>query len=168
MDTTVTGMFPDQQAASLAVECLVKAGFPADQVRVVGADTRDRHQFIDARTSDAKRAVLLGGAFGAIGGTLAGSLLAAVLGMVQASLLGGLAGALGGALLGLAIGRSTKSQVQDEMEHQVEAGSVLVSVVTDEAHGASALELLAREGGSSVVSTATSFTAAVLPTTPGA
>jgi hypothetical protein len=165
VDTTVTGMFADRQAASLATASLLAAGFRSDQVRVVHAGTRDRHQFIAARTADAKRAVLLGAAAGALGGTLAGVWLAPVLGWVQALSFAGL-GTLGGALLGLVVGRSTKSQVQDEMEHQVDAGVVLVSVsvVADAARGASALELLAKAGGSSVVSTAASFTAAVLPT----
>jgi len=168
MDTTATGMFPNQLTASLAAECLVKAGFRTDQVRVVGANTRDRHEFIDAKTSDAKRAVVLGITFGAVGGAVAGALLASVLGLGLAALFGGLLGALGGALLGLAVGRSTKSQVQGEIEHQVDAGTVLVSVLTDEARVTRALELLAKEGGTSVVSTAVSFTAAVLPTTPAA
>jgi len=168
MDTTVTGMFPNKTAAAVAAASLVQAGFASGQIRVVDANTRDRHQFIDKKTSGAKRAVILGITFGAIGGSLAGALLASVLGLGQAALLGGLAVAGGGALLGLAVGRSTKSQVQDELEHQVDAGTVLVSVITDEARGSSALELLAKEGGTSVVSTATTFTAAVLPATPGA
>lgn len=168
MDTTVTGLFPDRQAASLAAARLVMAGFTDDQVRVVHSNTRDRHEFIDGKTSDAKRAVLLGITFGAVGGTVAGALLATMLGMVQAALLGGLAIAGGGALLGLAVGRSTKSQIQAELENEVDAGSVLVSVTTDDALSARALELLAKEGGASVVSTAASFTAAVLTTTPKA
>lgn len=168
MQKTVTGMFPDQQTAFLAAARLVRAGFRTDQVRIVRADTGDRHDFLDANTADARRAVLLGIGCGAIGGTLTGALLGPVLGMAHAAWYGGVAAALGGALIGLAIGRSTKSQVRDEMEHQVDAGRVLVSVTTDEARGSNALVLLAKEGGSSVVSTAVSFTAAVLPTTPGA
>lgn len=81
-------------------------------------------------------------------------------------LLTGMAGALGGGLLGLAVGRSTKSQVQGELEHQVDAGTVLVGVVTEDAHVESAFHLLSKEGASSVVSTATSFTASVLPSKP--
>lgn len=164
MDTTVTGMFPSKKLASLAAESLVRAGFRRDQVRVVSATTPDRHQFINKKTADAKRAVILGIVFGAIGGVLAGASLAGVFGLVRASVVGGLAVAAGGALLGLAVGRSTKSQVRDELEHQVDAGTVLVSVTTDETRGPSALELLTQEGGTSMVSTAATFTAAVLPT----
>jgi hypothetical protein len=124
MDTTVTGMFPSQSAAALAAARLVAAGFRSDQIRVVDADSRDRHRMIDETTS--------------------------------------------GVVLGLVVGRSTKSQVQDELEHQVEAGAVLVNVVTDDARTAIALRLLAEAGGTSVVSTAASFTAAGVPSTPEA
>jgi outer membrane lipoprotein SlyB len=166
MDTTVTGMFPDQTAAALAAEGLVRAGFRTDQVRIVSAATRDRHQFIDGKTADAKRAVMLGLGMGAVGGAAAGALLTSVLGFGLTALAGGLAAAMGGAVLGLIVGRTTKSQVRDEIEHQVGAGNVLVSVITDEVRLASAMEVLAKEGGSSVVSTSATFTAAVLPTTP--
>jgi outer membrane lipoprotein SlyB len=168
MQKTVTGMFPDHQTACRAAARLLTAGFRTDQVRVVDATTNDRHHFIAATTADARRAVILGIVCGAVVGAVAGALLGPSLGIAHAPLYGGLATALGGELMGLAIGRSTKSQVRDEMEHQVAAGSVIVSVTTDEAHGGSALALLAKEGSSSVVSTATSFTAAGLPTTPGA
>ncbi|MEQ1632430.1 MAG: hypothetical protein ABL997_08660 [Planctomycetota bacterium] len=168
MDTTVTGMFPDHRAASVAADRLVKAGFRTEQVRVVSAFTGDRHQFIDAKTTNARRAVMLGTAFSAVGGSVAGALLASVLDMALSGplVMSGMAGAIGGGLLGLVVGRSTKSQIQDELEHQVDAGTVLVGVVTDDKHVESALNLLSKEGASSVVSTATSFTASVLPSTP--
>lgn len=42
MDMTVTGIFSNQQAATLAAATLVRAGFRPDQVRVVNASTPDR------------------------------------------------------------------------------------------------------------------------------
>ena len=167
METTVTGMFPDQQTASLAAASLVRAGYASERVRIVNSHTSDRHQFIQAKTSDAKRAVILGVVFGSMLGSLAGAALAGVLDIAQAAAIGCLAGAAGGAVLGLAVGRSTKSQVQDELEHQVDAGTVLVSVITDEAGGLTALQLLTQDGGTSIVSTAATFTAAVLPSSKG-
>jgi len=110
--------------------------------------------------------VMLGLGLGAFGGAAAGALLTSVLGFGLAALSGSLAAALGGGVLGLVVGRTTKSQVRDEIEHQVDAGTVLVSVITDEARQDSAMKLLAKEGGASVVSTAATFTAAVLPATP--
>ena len=132
------------------------------------ADSRDRHRMIDETTSGAARGVMLGGLFGAIGGSLAGVLMESLLGMGHATLVGALVGTFGGAVLGLVVGRSTKSQVRDELEHQVEAGAVLVNVVTEDARTGIALHLLAEEGGTSVVSTAASFTAAGVPNTPEA
>lgn len=167
MDTTVTGIFKTRQAASIAVAALLQAGFVPAQVRVVDAATRDRHEFIDKKTSDTQRAILLGTVFGAVGGCIAGWALAGVLGWGTAAVVA-VALTAGGALLGLVIGRSTKSQVRDELEHQVDTGTVLVSVTTDAVQSPNAVDVLAREGGSSMVSTAASFTAAVLPATPEA
>jgi hypothetical protein len=163
--TTVTGVFPNQQLASLAAGSLVKAGFRPDQVQVIDSSTPSRHEFIQTKTVDAKRGVILGVVFGAIGGTLAGAAMASVFG-VLAAVVGGIAAAAGGAVLGLVVGRSTKSQVQEELEHQVDAGTVLVSVSTDSANGANLVDVLAKDGGSSMVSTPTSFTTGVIPASP--
>jgi hypothetical protein len=74
-----------------------------------------------------------------------------------------LVGSVGGTILGSIVGRATTTQVQDELEHQVDGGSVMVTVHTDAGRGPQALELLARIGAVNMVSTATSFTAGVLP-----
>lgn len=166
MDKTVTGVFPDHEAASRVTASLIEAGFRREQVQVVHSNSSDRHRFIDKTTADARRAVVLGILYGAVGGTLAGFLLAGVLGTVRAGVIGGLAIAAGGAVLGLVVGRSTKSQVQDELEHQVDAGTVLVSVTADEAQSPRAMALLAPEGGPNLVSTGSTFTASVLPPPP--
>jgi hypothetical protein len=78
--------------------------------------------------------------------------------------LGGLVGAVGGLVLGLLVGRATTSQVEEEIEHQVDLGAVLVSVTTTSHDGPRAMELLARHGGANLVSTAASFAGGVLPT----
>jgi hypothetical protein len=166
MKTKVTGVFPDQAQASHAVERLSNAGFGFDQVREVNAATSDRHELIGERTADARRAAIMGTVFGVVAGALTGAALGGLFGLWQASLVGGLAAAAGGALLGFLVGRTTKGQVQDELEHQVDAGTVLVSVTTDGEHEAAVRELLSGQGGTSMVSTATSFTAGVLPTDP--
>lgn len=166
MDTTVTGIFPNQAQASGASARLATLGFGPDQIRVVSARTPGRHEFIDERSSDTRRAVILGAIFGVIGGALTGVALSGLFGLVKSVVVGGLAAALGGALLGLGIGRATANQVRDQLEHQVDAGTVLVTVTTDEAHKLVVLDLLAKEGGTSVVSTPVSFAAGVLPTRP--
>jgi hypothetical protein len=163
MDTTVTGLFPDRKLAATAVAHLRDAGFAAEQMRVVDEGSRDRHEFIRARTADTRRAVGFGAVFGTVVGAGAGALLSGVFELVPAIVVGALVGALGGVLLGTLVGRATTTQIGDEIEHQVEAGNVLVSVKTDSQRGQQALELLARDGAVNMVSTATSFRAGVLP-----
>jgi hypothetical protein len=69
---------------------------------------------------------------------------------------------LGGALLGTVIGRSTSSQIRAELVSAVAAGRVLVSVTTDQAHAPLLQSILAREGGSSIDSGMTHFSASIL------
>lgn len=166
MDTTVTRLFPDRSSATQATTRLLAAGYRRDQIRIVDADTPDRHQFLRARTADQKRAILFGVVFGAVGGTLAGALLATVLDLAAAALAGGVAVAIGGALLGLAVGRTTASQVQQELETQLDGGGVAVSLVTDAGQGEQAIAHLSDAGGASLVSTATTFTARAQPENP--
>jgi outer membrane lipoprotein SlyB len=163
MDTTVTGIFPDRQLAATAVAHLREAGFAAAQVRVVDERSRDRHEFVRDRTADTRRAVGFGIAFGTLVGGVAGALLSGVFAPVPSIVVGALVGALGGTVLGTLVGRATTTQVGDEIEHQLDAGNVLVSVETDSERGQRALELLARDGAVNMVSTATSFRAGVLP-----
>lgn len=163
MDTTITGIFPDHRLASMAVAHLRNAGFGPHQVRIVDAQAHDRHQFIQQRTSDTKRAWGFGMVFGPAMGLLAGVLLSGVFDPVLAIGGGLLVGVLGGTVLGLLVGRVTTTQMTDEIEHQVEGGNVLVAVDTDSAHSPQALELLAKDGAVNMVSTAASFRAGVLP-----
>jgi len=163
MDTTVTGIFPNQELAALAITRLVRGGFAAEKVHVVDDKAPDRHEFIDARSSDTKRAVVLGVLFGTVGGLVGGGGLSLVFGLPHWTLIGGVAIAIGGTVLGFLVGRATTTQVADELEHQVESGTVLVSVTTDSARGPEALALLTKEGEASMVSTPATFTAGVLP-----
>jgi len=79
------------------------------------------------------------------------------------AVLGGLAVAAGGAVLGLWVGHATTSQIQTELENQVDAGIGFVSVTTESPLGPDLLGLLAKEGGTSVVTTPTTLAASVLP-----
>lgn len=164
MHTTVTGIFENHQRADRARDELVRAGFAAADLQVVDAATRDRHAFIHLRTSDTGRAVWLGLVFGLLAGLLAGFLFTWVFQGWTPIALGGLVGAVGGLVLGFLVGRTTTSQVEDEIEHQVDGGAVLVSVSADGQDGPRAMELLAQHGGVNLVSTAASFAGGVLPT----
>lgn len=163
MNTIVTGLFPNRRRAMLAAKNLMHAGFQPAEVRLVNAKTPGRHEFIDEMAADTKRSVILGVSFGAFGGVVAGAALAGVFGLVQATVVGGLAIAVGGAVLGWLVGRATTTQVRDELEHQIDGGMVLVSVSTDSAHGPEAVDLLAGIGDGTMVSTAATFTAGVVP-----
>ena len=131
MDTTVTGIFPNEHVASAAVAALMAAGFRPEQVRVVNADSPDRHEFIARRTSDTGRGVVMGLLLGTAIGTITGFALSGSLGTLGGPVAMGLCGAAGGTILGLWVGRATTTQVGGELEHQVDGGTVLVSVTTE-------------------------------------
>jgi hypothetical protein len=163
MDTTVTGIFPDHNLADEAVADLKSAGFRPEQLRVVDSAAPDRHEFVEARTADTKRAVVFGVAFGSLAGLTTGALLSGVFAPPAPWIVGLLVGAVGGTILGSFVGRATTTQMGTELEHQLDAGTVLVSVTTDSEHGEKALEVLAKDGAVNMVSTAATFRAGVLP-----
>jgi hypothetical protein len=166
VDTTVTGIFPDHQLAAEAVAQLKTAGFRSEQLRVVDSRAKGRHEFIAARTADTRRAVIFGIVFGSLAGVASGALLTGVFEPAGALIVGALVGIVGGAILGSLVGNTTTTQIGTEIEHQVDAGSVLVSIDTDSASAPRALEVLTRTGAVNMVSTATTFRAGVLPITP--
>jgi hypothetical protein len=159
METCVTGIFSDRATANVATRALVAVGFRRDNVEIVDASSVRRRTRIALRVADSRRAMATGALLGGIGG--AGSALLAGTGGVTA-LVAGLALALGGALLGLVVGRSTTSQIRAELEGELDAGRVLVTVTTDAAHAALLTSILAADGGTSVVSSRASFRAAIL------
>jgi hypothetical protein len=159
MNTCVTGIFPDRPNADLATRALVAMGFRRDRVEILDASSAGPRRRIALRVADTGRAIASGALLGAIGG--AGSAWLAGVGAL-AVLVAGLALALGGAALGMAIGRSTTSQVRAELEGELRAGRVLVTVTTDAAHAALLASILARDGGTSVVSSRATFRAAIL------
>ena len=63
---------------------------------------------------------------------------------------GCVAGACTGGLIGLLVGSATGHQVQEEYEHGIETGGVVVAVNTDRHHAEKALEVLTRAGGQSL------------------
>jgi len=165
MDTTVTALFPSRDRASAATERLLNLGYRPEQIRVVNADSPDRHEAIEAEVADTKRGVRLGLVFGPIAGGVAGALFGGFDSWWSFAV-GCVVGLIGGGVLGTLVGRTTSTQVKDEIEHQVDTGTVLVTVTTDGANAQGALDLLAKEGGSGLVATATSYTGGVLPADP--
>jgi hypothetical protein len=166
MKTTITGMFPDHQLARLAVANLRSVGFRRRQVRIVDAAARDRHEFIAERTGVARRVWRFGLIFGPAAGLLAGVLLSGMFAPLSAIVVGVTIGSLGGLALSLVVGRTTATQMREEIEHQVEVGTVLVSVRTDGAHSSQARSVMADGGAVNMVSSVAAFRAGVLPVAP--
>jgi len=156
METTVTGVFADRQAAQGAVQQLESAGFGKECIELIDQGTPDIHHKIGEETSDLAGGARVGAAVGGVGGVIAGAAQAAVFdaGPVVGALVGGAICAMAGAGIGVLIGSATGHQVQEEYEHVLERGGVLVAVNTDRNHASAANAVLARTGGS-MLSTST-------------
>lgn len=160
MTKTITGIFANRVTAELAVTDLAAIGFRADRVAILDDKHLGRSGWIARRIADTWRAISLGAVVGAGGGVILGAALGA--GSLSFVSISTMMLALGGALLGALVGRSTESQMQAELESEVAAGRVLVSVISDEDHASMLGRILARSGRPCVVSTRTGFVAAVL------
>jgi hypothetical protein len=153
METTVTGVFGSAADAQRAAHELAEEGFGGEAIEVITSETEDRHARIGADTSDAVRGATIGASVGGIGMAIGGiamsvpPLLLFELQPVFAALLFGALGAVAGLVIGLLVGSATGHQVQQEYEHVIENGGVLLAVSTDGARSARAQALLARCGG---------------------
>ena len=160
MIKTITGIFANRVTAELAVMDLAAIGFRADRVAILDARHLGRSRWIARRIADTWRAISLGAVVGAGGGLILGAAFGA--GSLWIAGISTMMLALGGALLGALVGRSTESQMQAELENEVAAGRVLVSVISDEDHASMLGKILARSGRPYVVSTRAGFVGAVL------
>lgn len=149
METTVTGVFADPQAAQRALQMLGSAGFGHERIDRIDHDTPDYRQKVGQETSDLARGALLGAALCAFGSALAGAGLAGIWEstLLRGAAFGAVVGAVVGAAVGLLIGSATGHQVQEEYEHMLEGGAVLLAVNTDAAHATQARAILAQAGG---------------------
>ena len=156
METTITALFATAEAAQRARRELEAAGFNKDHTMVITEQTEHRHELLGEETSDAVRGARLGALVGAIGMGLGGAALTLpALSVFQgnpavAAIYGAIAGGVTGGLIGLLVGSATGHQVQEEYEHGIEDGGVVVAVNTDGQHSAKALEVLTRAGGQSL------------------
>jgi hypothetical protein len=69
-------------------------------------------------------------------------------------------------LLDILVGFVTASQVTNELDSLVKAGTVLVSVTSDAAHSPDLSGLMVRHGGGAMVSSVTTFIAGALASEP--
>jgi hypothetical protein len=136
------------------IEQLAQQGFAREDVMLVTADTPHRHELIGEETGDASRGAIVGVAVGGLGSLLAGAAISSLFdaGLLVGGVVGALLGACAGGVIGLLVGSGTGHMVQEEYEHLLESGAVLLAVNTDRAHGANAQRLLAEAGATAVSS----------------
>ena len=153
METTVTGLFANANEVQQAQRELAEAGFAPAAITVITRDTDNRHELLGEETSDAARGVMLGAVVGGVGMAIGGAAITMLPAMpfefhpLVGLLLGAVFGAATGALIGLLVGSATGHQVQEQYEHLIEAGNVLVAVNTDRVHAQKAHDVLQRLGG---------------------
>ena len=151
METTVTGVFAADAQARAVVDQLVKAGFARENVMLVTADTPHRHELIGEETADSTRGAMFGAMVGGVAATVAAvAVFASFPGFGVHAVWGGIGGAVfgvvGGGVIGFLVGSATGHQVQEEYEHVLDAGSVMVAVNTGGTQATKAHELLAAAG----------------------
>ena len=156
METTVSGLFATAAAAQKARHDLQSAGFPVEHTVVIDNETEHRHELLGEETSDAVRGSRLGAIVAAVGMAIGGAAMALPpvslfeVHFLYAALGGALLGAVGGGIIGFLVGSATGHQVQEEYEHGIERGGVVVAVNTDGAHAHKAHDVMVRAGGHSM------------------
>jgi hypothetical protein len=74
---------------------------------------------------------------------------------LEAVVIGGGVATLCGSLIGILVGLVTACLMNNEIERMLQAGTVLVSVTSDAAHGSHLIGLMVGDGGATMVSSAT-------------
>jgi hypothetical protein len=137
-DRAVVAVFRDFDSAQAAVERLMAAGFPVDQVSIVGKDLQSETRLNgyvttgDIAGPSAATGAWVGGLFGLLAGSAllfipgAGPLI--VLGPLAAAAIGAGSGALVAGGVGAVLGHFVARQHLPKYEQRVRAGSYLVVV----------------------------------------
>src|ERR1700738_2175659 len=142
-NTAVFGIYPSGEHAERAVDALIAAGFPTDDISVLLPDSRSTKEFAHEKETKAPEGTTAGvTAGGVIGGTLGvlagvgalaipgvGPFIAA--GPIMAGLAGlGVGGAVGG-LVGSLVGMGIPEYEAKRYEGRVKNGGTLLSVHCD-------------------------------------
>jgi hypothetical protein len=156
METTITGLFPDAEAARRARLELVRHGFADGSVALLTRQTTNLHALLGEETADAARGAMVGLAVGGVGMAIGASMMALpALALFEThwlvvALIGGVCGAIAGGAIGFLIGSATGHQMQEEYESGIARGGEVLAVNTDRAHATQALALLRRCGGTAL------------------
>jgi hypothetical protein len=163
--TAVFGIYHSAQVAENAVDQLIQAGFPSQDISVLLPDQRGTRDFAHEKDTKAPEGTTTGvAAGGVIGGTLGvlagiGALAIPGLGPFIAAgpIMGGLAGlGVGGAvggLIGALVGMGIPEYEAKRYEGHIKNGGVLLSVHCDTSEGiARAKEMLKHTGAEDISS----------------
>jgi hypothetical protein len=157
--THVIGVYESLPEAQQAVEQLLRAGVPVEDVSIVAnLENEERvHGFVspgEAAKEGARRGAMVGGLFGLLSGTAfffaPGVGPVVVVGALASALAGAGEGALAGGVIGAILGKIVQRQHIQQYEQHVKDGKYLVVVRSDPAtleriqetlHGTSASEV---------------------------
>ncbi len=164
--STITASFYDRAATEHAVDDLVAAGIPRDDISVVMSNaTRDRYYGGegDVRGANIAKGAAGGGAIGGSLGAIAGGLLIGggvlavatggaaipflVAGPIAGALAGGGAGAAVGSVIGALVGAGVPEHEAHAIEGDIRNGGVVLAVRTDDARDEAVRGILRRDGG---------------------
>ena len=149
----IYGVFGNEEAASEAVQHLVDADFPSDDVRAIMRKGDQSEELrVEGRTSTA-RGIAVGAVVGVIGGAVVAVSTDLVtpatwLAAIKGAVLGGAVGTAVGALTGLTFWR----EEVDFLHRHLKQGAVIVGVETIAGRQASAEEALRAAGARDVQS----------------
>jgi outer membrane lipoprotein SlyB len=145
-------VFPNVADADRVIQQLVASGFARDAIVLVTNDNPNRHEILGEETSDVTRGFATGTTVAGIGGMVGGMVLSSFFGasVWTGAAVGAAIGALAGAVLGSLIGSGTSHQVQEEYEHLLDSGAVVIAVDTDREHAHRAQRILHAGGGSAL------------------
>jgi len=153
VDVFVYGVFGNEEAASDAVQHLVDADFPSDDVRAIMRQGDQSEELrVEGRTSTA-RGIAVGAVLGVIGGAVVAVSTDLVtsatwLAAIKGAALGGAVGTVIGALTGLTFWRSEV----DFLHRHLKQGAVIVGVETIAGRQTSAEEALRAAGARDIQS----------------
>lgn len=140
MKTTINAVFKTSEQAMIALEHLSHTDVTEDQVSVLASDNHHGKDLQLKVKSKAAEGIATGGVVGGILGAIGAGLVGAgtlaltggtgvlVAGPLAAALAGAGAGAGSGGLIGGLIGMGIDKNVAKQVEHDIENGSILISV----------------------------------------
>lgn len=153
MAKLITGIFRSRSSAMLAVEDLIRHGFPQDDISLLMSETTRGREFVIDEHTKSPEGIVTGAAIGGVLGALALGLSA--VGMIVApgvgayavghwltTLAGFGAGAIGGGFIGGLIGLGIPEHEAELYRGEIEKGGILLGIFVydkERAHEAEAL-----------------------------